>query len=352
MPISYKIHDDGGHRPFGLRLKPDLDYEAILRRASRDRNLAEPIEMIWKPDACRALSSLIVSPILAAMLGRGEVNTTALTRRLISRSVPPDLKGPSGLTALHFASGSANTTVARDLLACGADPTALVTTPTDDFFSSLQLAVLNADHSMISMLREAGAPVDGWFLNSPGGRAAAALFLTNDRCAFADAVPQFPDVHYKEPEQKWSWVELACIADSPAAVACLLDNGWRATTHDLEQAVLWSHEISILELLVSAGAIVWALGEGPLTLACCGAEMKKVQWLLDHGANPNEGLMAGCVPTPLDMVDTGWGPDSSSEKRAVADLIRNAGGVHGPKSSCYVRWSAEAEQRTTRRPLL
>jgi hypothetical protein len=346
MPISYKVHDDGGRRPFGLRLKPGVDYDSILRQAGRDRVLAEPVEMIWKPDSCRVLSSVSVSPLLAAMLGRGEVNTTALTRRLITRMVPPDLKGPSGLTALHFASGSDNSIIAEILLERGADPTALVTTPTGECFSSLQLAVLNADHCMISILRAAGARVDGWFLNSPGGRATAALFLTNDHFAFAAAVPQFPDVHYKEPEQKWSWMELACIADSPAAVACLLDIGWRATTHDLEQAVLWSQGISILELLVSAGAIVWAVGGGPLTLACCGAEMKKVQWLLDHGANPNEGLMVGCAHTPLDMVDTGWGPDSSPEKRAVADLIRKAGGVHGPKSACYLRWSAEAEQRT------
>ena len=352
MPTSYKIHDDGGRRPFGLRRKPGVDYETILRRASRDGILAEPIEMLWKPDCCRALSSVIVSPLLAAMLGRGEVNSVALTRRLISRLVPPDLKGPGGLTALHFAGGSDNTIIAKILLERGADPTALVTTPTGECFSTLQLAVLNADLCLISILCEAGVPVDGWFLNSPGGRAAAALFLTKDRFAFEAAVPRFPDVHYKEPEQKWSWMELACIADSPAAVACLLANGWRATTHDLEQAVLWSQGFSILELLVSAGAIVWTVGEGPLTLACCGAEMNKVQWLLDHGANPNEGLMVGCALTPLDMVDTGRGHGSSPEKRAVSELIRMAGGVHGPKSACRLRWSGKAEQKPTRGSLL
>ncbi len=267
---------------------------------------------------------------MVVTLGGSDAAAHRLARRLIARGVPPDLAGPSGLTALHVASGSGNLEVARQLLSRGANPEAIVTTPTGQTFAPLQLAALAADPLLVAQLREAGASVGPWFLDLPGGRAVEALLLSSDWFAFERAIAEFPVLHYREAEQRYSWMEMACLVSSPRAVAGLLASGWEVSGRELAHAALWSNDLTILELLAAAGAPIWTTdAHGPLTMACCAASREKVAWLLQHGANANEGVGSADGLTPLDLAEAGLGQPADAGEGALAKMIRAAGGVKG-----------------------
>ena len=97
----------------------------------------------------------------------------------------------------------------------------------------------------------------------------------------------------------------------------------------LMRAALSGHRIPMMELLVSYGADVNAEWNGyfPILFAPCEmAEPAPIQWLLDHGANPNCAKPNRKYPgTALDyVISTYW---RSRQLGACIDILLGAGGV-------------------------
>lgn len=97
----------------------------------------------------------------------------------------------------------------------------------------------------------------------------------------------------------------------------------------LMRAALFGHRIPMMELLVSHGADVNAEWNGyfPIIFAPCETvEPAPIQWLLDHGANPNCANANRKYPgTALDYVIGTYG--RSQQLVACMDILLNAGGV-------------------------
>jgi ankyrin repeat protein len=102
----------------------------------------------------------------------------------------------------------------------------------------------------------------------------------------------------------------------------------------LMRAALYSNRIPMMELLVSHGADVNALWHGnfPIVFAPCETlDPDALQWLLDHGANPNcrdHGFEVGGHPYPgtaLDYVIAGYAR-SSEQLSACIDILLQASG--------------------------
>lgn len=97
----------------------------------------------------------------------------------------------------------------------------------------------------------------------------------------------------------------------------------------LMRAALFGHRIPMMELLVSHGADVNAEWNGyfPIIFAPCETvEPAPIQWLLDHGANPNCDNPNRKYPgTALDYVIGTYG--RSQQLGACMDILLDAGGV-------------------------
>ncbi len=97
----------------------------------------------------------------------------------------------------------------------------------------------------------------------------------------------------------------------------------------LMRAALFGHRIPMMELLVSYGADVNAEWNGyfPIIFAPCETvEPAPIQWLLDHGANPNCDRPNRKYPgTALDYVIGTYG--RSQQLGTCMDILLNAGGV-------------------------
>jgi ankyrin repeat protein len=97
----------------------------------------------------------------------------------------------------------------------------------------------------------------------------------------------------------------------------------------LMRAALFGHRIPMMELLVSHGADVNAEWNGyfPILFAPCETvEPAPIQWLLDHGANPNCAKPNRKYPgTALDYVIATY--VRSEQLGACIDILLNAGGV-------------------------
>lgn len=112
----------------------------------------------------------------------------------------------------------------------------------------------------------------------------------------------------------------------------MIDNG--SDVHQggdgpLMRAALFGHRIPMMELLVSRGADVNAEWNGyyPIIFAPCETlEPAPLQWLLDHGANPNCADPARKYPgTALDFVIGTYA--RSAQLGACIDILFRAGGV-------------------------
>ncbi len=112
----------------------------------------------------------------------------------------------------------------------------------------------------------------------------------------------------------------------------MIDNG--SDVHQggdgpLMRAALFGHRIPMLELLVSRGADVNAEWNGyfPILFAPCETvEPAPIQWLLDHGANPNCAKPDRKYPgTALDQVILSY--ERSTQLGACIDNLLDAGGV-------------------------
>lgn len=112
----------------------------------------------------------------------------------------------------------------------------------------------------------------------------------------------------------------------------MIDNG--SDVHQggdgpLMRAALFGHRIPMMELLVSRGADVNAEWNGyfPILFAPCETvEPAPIQWLLDHGANPNCAKLDRKYPgTALDQVILSYG--RSTQLGACIDILLDAGGV-------------------------
>lgn len=97
----------------------------------------------------------------------------------------------------------------------------------------------------------------------------------------------------------------------------------------LMRAALFGYRIAMMELLVKHGADVNAEWNGyyPIIFAPCETlEPDALQWLLDHGAEPNNARAGRKYPgTALDQVIRGYG--RSVNLGACIDLLVAAGGV-------------------------
>jgi len=97
----------------------------------------------------------------------------------------------------------------------------------------------------------------------------------------------------------------------------------------LMRAALFGHRIPMMELLVSRGADVNAEWNGyfPILFAPCETvEPAPIQWLLEHGANPNCGRADRKYPgTALDYVIGTYG--RSAQLGECMDILIEAGGV-------------------------
>jgi ankyrin repeat protein len=97
----------------------------------------------------------------------------------------------------------------------------------------------------------------------------------------------------------------------------------------LMRAALFGHRIPMMELLVSYGADVNAEWNGyfPILFAPCETvEPKAIQWLLEHGANPNCARAERKYPgTALDYVIGTYG--RSRQLGECMELLAEAGGV-------------------------
>lgn len=97
----------------------------------------------------------------------------------------------------------------------------------------------------------------------------------------------------------------------------------------LMRAALFGHRIPMMELLVSRGADVNAEWSGyfPIIFAPCETvEPGALQWLLEHGANPNCAKLERKYPgTALDYVIATYA--RSAQLRACIDILHDAGGV-------------------------
>jgi ankyrin repeat protein len=110
----------------------------------------------------------------------------------------------------------------------------------------------------------------------------------------------------------------------------MIDNG--SDVHQggdgpLMRAALNGYRIPMMDLLVSHGADVNAAWHGhfPIIFAPCEAvDRAALQWLLEHGANPNCGNLAG-RGTALDYVIGTYA--RSPELGACIDILLDAGGV-------------------------
>jgi ankyrin repeat protein len=122
---------------------------------------------------------------------------------------------------------------------------------------------------------------------------------------------------------------------SPARLAMamwMIDNG--SDVHQggdgpLMRAALFGHRIPMMELLVSRGADVNAEWNGyfPILFAPCETvESAPIQWLLQHGANPNRAKPGRKYPgTALDQLILSYG--RSAQLGACIDILLDAGGV-------------------------
>lgn len=106
----------------------------------------------------------------------------------------------------------------------------------------------------------------------------------------------------------------------------------------LMRAALFGHRIPMMELLVSHGADVNAEWNGyfPILFAPCETvEPAPIQWLLDHGANPNCAKPNRKYPgTALDYVIAAYG--RSEQLAACIDILLNAGGVTRHNVPCVL----------------
>ncbi|HTA24264.1 MAG TPA: ankyrin repeat domain-containing protein [Terriglobales bacterium] len=112
----------------------------------------------------------------------------------------------------------------------------------------------------------------------------------------------------------------------------MIDNGsdvQQGGDGPLMRAALFGHRIPMMELLVSRGADVNAEWNGyfPILFAPCETvEPAPIQWLLDHGANPNCAKPDRKYPgTALDQVILSYG--RSTQLGACIDILLDAGGV-------------------------
>jgi ankyrin repeat protein len=112
----------------------------------------------------------------------------------------------------------------------------------------------------------------------------------------------------------------------------MIDNG--SDVHQggdgpLMRAALFGHRIPMMELLVSRGADVNAEWNGyfPILFSPCETvEPAPIQWLLNHGANPNCAKPDRKYPgTALDQVILSYG--RSIQLGACIDILLDAGGV-------------------------
>ena len=103
----------------------------------------------------------------------------------------------------------------------------------------------------------------------------------------------------------------------------------------LMRAALYGNRIPMMELLVSHGADVNALWHGhfPIIFAPCESlDPVALEWLLDHGANPNcrdHGFEVGSHPYPgtaLDYIVASYAR-SPEQLSACIDILLKAGGV-------------------------
>ena len=97
----------------------------------------------------------------------------------------------------------------------------------------------------------------------------------------------------------------------------------------LMRAALFGHRIPMMELLLSHGADVNAEWNGYFRIIfapCETVEPAAIQWLLDHGADPNCAKRGRKYPgTALDYVIGTYG--RSNQLAACIDILVNAGGV-------------------------
>lgn len=121
-------------------------------------------------------------------------------------------------------------------------------------------------------------------------------------------------------------------ADRLAVAKWMIENG--SDVHQggdgpLMRAALFGHRIPMMELLVSHGADVNAEWNGyfPILFAPCETvEPKAIQWLLEHGANPNCARAERKYPgTALDYVIGTYG--RSRQLGECMELLAEAGGV-------------------------
>jgi ankyrin repeat protein len=112
----------------------------------------------------------------------------------------------------------------------------------------------------------------------------------------------------------------------------MIDNGsdvHQGADGPLMRAALFGHRIPMMELLVSHGADVNAEWNGyfPILFAPCETvEPAPIQWLLDHGANPNCAKPNRKYPgTALDYVIATYG--RSEQLGACIDILLSVGGV-------------------------
>src|SRR5690242_7865426 len=135
-----------------------------------------------------------------------------------------------------------------------------------------------------------------------------------------------------------TWVAECRIPWEPPAAARLAIAKWMiengSNVHQgadgpLMRAALFGHRIPMMELLLSHGADVNAEWNGyfPIIFAPCETvEPAAIQWLLDHGANPNCAKPGRKYPgTALDYVIGTYG--RSNQLAACIDILLNAGGT-------------------------